>query len=148
MCHQILGFARIKALFKKVAVVNFSSIAFKILIKVTIPMPLSVTIVIIIMIIVAMHRSQFTCTLSVTIAKHQYPKTTLTGLAVDRIHAYICIYNSKYFIQSENSFSHIFIDHMLLDFWCAFDILKIKSSENGFSSKSGNFLCIIITDMC
>ena len=107
--------------------------------KVIIFMPLSVIIVIIIIITVAMHRSQFTYTLSIIIAKHQYPETTFTGLTIDRMHAYICIYNSKYFIQSENSFSYIFIDYMLLDFWCAFDMLKIKCSENDFSSKSGTF---------
>ena len=37
---------------------------------------------------------------------------------------------------------------MLLDFWCAFDILKIKCLENGFSLKSGKSLCVIVANMC
>ena len=88
------------------------------------------------------------CTLSAIIAKHQYPKTTLTGLTTDDIYTCMCICSSEYFIQSENSPSHISIDHVLLDFWCAPDMLKIKCSKNGFSSKNGKFLCIIVTDMC
>ena len=90
----------------------------------------------------------FTCTLSIIIAKHQYLGTTLTDLAADGMHTCMCICNSEYFIQSENSPSHISIDHVLFDFWCASDMLKIKCSENGFSSKNGKFLCIIVANMC
>ena len=69
---------RTKALFKKIAIINFLSIIFKILIKIIMFISfkiiififLSVIIVIIIMIIVAMHRSQFIYTLLVIIIKH------------------------------------------------------------------------------
>ena len=91
--------------------------------------------VIIIIIIVAMYRSQSVCTLSIIIIKYQCPETTRKPC--DRSHACIC--NSKPFVQSENLFSHISIDHVLLDFWCALNELKINLSENGFSSKSGIF---------
>ena len=58
----------------------------------------------------------FICILSIIIVKHQYSKTTLTGFTIDRIYAYICIYNLKYFVQSKYSFLYIFIDYVLLDF--------------------------------
>ena len=91
--------------------------------------------VITIIIIVAIYRSQFVYTLSTIIIKHQYPKTTLRPY--DRSHIYI--YNSKHFVQSENLSPHISTDHVLLDFWCALNELKINLSKNGFSSKSGIF---------
>ena len=55
------------------------------------------------------------------------------------MHIYICIYNSKYFVQSKNKLSHIFIDYVLIDFWYASDKLKINLSKNDFSLKSGIF---------
>ena len=36
---------------------------------------------------------------------------------------------------------------MSLDFWCASNELKINLSKNGFSLKSGFFLCDIVTNM-
>ena len=68
--------------------------------------------VIIVIIIIAIYRSQFIYILSTIIVKHQYLKTIRKSY--DRSHTYI--YNSKYFIQSENLFSHIFINRILFDF--------------------------------
>ena len=82
-----------------------------------------------------MYRSQCVCTLSIIIIKHQCPKTILKSC--NRSHA--CIYNSKYFVQSENLFPYIFTDRVLFDFWCALDNLQINLLENDFSSKSGIF---------
>ena len=36
-------------------------------------------------------------------------------------------------------FSYISSDYVLLDFWCAFDMLKIYFLKNDFSSKNGIF---------
>ena len=44
------------------------------------------------------------------------------------------------FHSIEILFLYIFIDYILFDFWCAFDILKMKCLKTDFSLKSEIFI--------